>query len=200
MWQQKENLFSDRFVVPTWLKRAAIYSHVSLLEENVHMAWTGFSSGVANQKQAMDLFTPRAGGSAAPEDPSHCTVPSGELMQGWNAELARLMQVAIMVGCLKLHLLQISLEIFVPDQHSKWNLGSCCLLLLLLLAEMQWSMSTLRKYLCLYNYGIQLFSLLWWCRSLSYHHWPHTEIKICSAEKFNRKKCYFSSYPGSVLV
>lgn len=58
---------------------------------------------------------------------------------------------------------------FCPWHCSKWNLDSCHLLLLLLLAEMQWWMSTQRKSLCVHNYGIQLFCLVWWCQAFSYH-------------------------------
>lgn len=90
---------------------------------------------------------------------------------------------------------------FCPWHHSKWNLlDACHHLLLLLLAEMQWWKSTLRKDLCLHNYGIQLSCLVWWCQALSYHHWSHTEMKICSANNFKQIKCYFSSYLGSVQV
>lgn len=96
----------------------------------MHMAWTGLSSGLANLKQAMAPFTPRAGGSAAPKDPSPCICRKticalchggthANHTNGSNAEPTRLMQVDIMVGYLKLRLLQISLEIFAPDHHSK---------------------------------------------------------------------------------
>lgn len=59
MWQQKENLFSGRFVVHTWLKRATVHSHVDLLKQNVHVVWTRFASGLPDQKQATLCFHPQ---------------------------------------------------------------------------------------------------------------------------------------------
>lgn len=46
-------------MVHTWLKRATIYSHIGLLEQNVHMVWTRFASGLANQKQAAHCLHPQ---------------------------------------------------------------------------------------------------------------------------------------------
>lgn len=211
MWQQKENLFSDRFVVHTWLKRATVYSHVSLLEENVHMAWTRFSSGLANQKRAT-LSSPQGqkavlllrihrltcrkilsslckqGSPCKPHQWVECRTSRTDA-GGHHGGVLRASSSSALFGD------------FCPWHHSKWNLlDACHLLLLLLLAEMQWWMSTLRKDLCLHNYGIQLSCRVWWCQALSYHLWSHTEMKICSANNFKQIKCYFSSYLGSVQV
>lgn len=135
MWQQKENLFSDRFVVPTWLKRATIYSHVSLLEENV--TWCGWGFLQDWQTRTKQGLSSPQGQKAALLLRIHHTSPAGKESlhsavggtthanhtKGWNAEPARLMQVDIMVGYLKLHLLQISLEILAPDTtpSETWN-------------------------------------------------------------------------------
>lgn len=171
MWQQKENLFSDRFVVPTWLKRATIYSPVSLLEENVHMAWTGFSSGLANQNQARALFNPRAEGSAAANDPSHLTCrKTVSSLCNWGNPCKPHQRVKCRTsktdagrhhgGILKTSSSSDLPGDFCTWHHSKRNLESCHLILLLLLAEMQWWMSTLRKDLCPYNCAIQFFCLM----------------------------------------
>lgn len=191
MWQQKENLFSGRIVLHTWLKRAASYRHFGLPEQNALMVWRRFASGLANLGRRQHCWpclithlTCRIQSLHAATKVNPCEAHKRVKRRISKTDLGGKTQCGHWDTLLESTSSSSDLfKDFYAWQSSKLTEGNLSdsghfLLLTLLLAEMQWWMRTLTKELIYVFMIVALNSRLeYWCQARSYQQRTHTELK-----------------------
>lgn len=191
MWQQKENLFSGGIVLHTWLKRATSYRHFGLLEQNAHMVWRRFASGLANQGRRQHCWpclithlTCRIQSLHSATKVNPCEAHKRVKRSISKTDLGGKTQCGHWDTLLESASSSSDLfKDFFTWQSCKLTEGNLLdsghfLLLTLLLAEMQWWIRTLTKELIYVFMIVALNSCLeYWCQAHSYQQRTHTELK-----------------------